>query len=91
MRPDLPLEVRGRGLFQGLHIDVPGVAGAICAAAFRRGLIVETAGFDSDVAKIMPPLNIPLEVLEEGLGLLREAATDGLTAVVANTDPRPAA
>ena len=91
LRPDLPIEVRGRGLFQGLHVDVPGVAGDICAAAFRRGLIMETAGFDSDVAKIMPPLNIPIETLREGLNLLRDAAGEVLAAVGVDTDPRPAA
>jgi 4-aminobutyrate aminotransferase-like enzyme len=52
---------------------------------------METAGFDSDVAKIMPPLNIPIETLREGLDLLRDAAGEVLAAVGVDTDPRPAA
>src|SRR5690606_37906378 len=44
IRPEVPTEVRGKGLFQGLRIGVAGAASAVCAAAFRRGLVMETAG-----------------------------------------------
>jgi diaminobutyrate-2-oxoglutarate transaminase len=71
--PDLGGRVRGRGLIQGLAFDRPGVAEAVSEAAFARGLIVETAGAWAEVLKLLPPLTIAEEELEEGLGILGEA------------------
>jgi diaminobutyrate-2-oxoglutarate transaminase len=65
-------EVRGRGLIQGLALDCDTTA-AICREAFDRGLIVETAGAEDDVVKILPPLTIPPEVLEDGLETLGDS------------------
>jgi acetylornithine/succinyldiaminopimelate/putrescine aminotransferase len=44
------------------------VAPRIARAAFERGLIVETAGPDDEVLKLLPPLTIDPETLQEGLG-----------------------
>ena len=66
--------VRGRGLLQGLHTPVPGLAEHIAAAAFERGLLVETSGADSDVVKLMPPLTIDDTDLAQGLQILSAAA-----------------
>ncbi len=71
--PDLKGERRGRGLMQGIAFPVEGMAGEVCAAAFRRGLIMETSGTDSEVAKIMPPLVIDHDALQRGLGLLGDS------------------
>lgn len=65
---------RGRGLLQGLHTPAAGLAGAIAAAAFKRGLLIETSGANNDVVKLMPPLTIEGPELEQGLAILREAA-----------------
>lgn len=65
--------VRGRGLLQGLHTPVPGLAEQIAAAAFERGLLVETSGADSDVVKLMPPLTINDAELTQGLQILNDA------------------
>ncbi len=70
MWPQLAAEVRGRGMLQGLAIGVDGLAERICAHAFERGLIVETSGPRSEVIKIMPPLTIDDEALEQGLRIL---------------------
>ena len=51
---------------------------SICAAAFERGLVMETAGVNDQVAKVMPPLTIDEKSLEDGLNLLEEAATSVL-------------
>lgn len=71
--------VRGRGLLQGLHTPIEGLASRICGAAFERGLLMETSGgAASDVVKLMPPLTIDDAELERGLAILRtsvEAAT----------------
>ena len=64
--------VRGRGLLQGLHTPVDGLASKICSEAFQRGLLMETSGgAASDVVKLMPPLTIRDNELERGLSILR--------------------
>ena len=70
--------VRGRGLLQGLHTPVPGLAEQIAAAAFERGLLVETSGADSDVVKLMPPLTIDDAELAQGLQILAKATAAAL-------------
>lgn len=66
--------VRGRGFLQGLHTPIGGLASEICAAAFERGLLMETSGgAASDVVKLMPPLTIADEELERGLSILRQS------------------
>jgi diaminobutyrate-2-oxoglutarate transaminase len=76
--PELGGEVRGRGLIQGVAVAEEGLAGEISRAAFRRGLIVETSGPNSEVIKVLPPLVIDEERLKKGLGILRRAAGDAL-------------
>lgn len=67
------LRTRGRGLIQALESDIEGFAEEICREAFANGLIMETAGIKSQVAKVMPPLTIDEDVLEEGLETLEKA------------------
>jgi diaminobutyrate-2-oxoglutarate transaminase len=65
-------EVRGRGLIQGLALNSETTA-SVCREAFRRGVVIETAGADDEVVKILPPLTIQPGILEDGLGILRDA------------------
>ena len=68
--------VRGRGLLQGLHTPLDGMASRIANAAFERGLLVETSGgAAADVVKLMPPLTIADDALERGLGILRASVS----------------
>jgi len=71
--PQLRGEVRGRGLMQGIAFAIPGLAEEICKVAFAKGLIMETSGTDSEVAKIMPPLTIDEPGLAKGLDILRQS------------------
>ncbi|MBY7143181.1 diaminobutyrate--2-oxoglutarate transaminase [Virgibacillus sp. NKC19-3] len=71
--PELKAEARGRGLMQGIAIDVEGLASDICGEAFKRGLIVETSGPNDEVVKFLPPLTIEQEGLEKGLGILDDS------------------
>jgi diaminobutyrate-2-oxoglutarate transaminase len=64
---------RGRGLARGLAFEQPELARKVCTAAFERGLLVETAGPDGEVAKLMPPLTIPDADLDEGLARFSDA------------------
>jgi len=76
----LGLGVRGRGLMIGLDCRRGDVAQAITRAAFRRGLVIETSGPESQVVKCLCPLVIPVEQLEEGLDVLEAAAEEVLSA-----------
>ncbi|GGK77853.1 diaminobutyrate--2-oxoglutarate transaminase [Ornithinimicrobium pekingense] len=64
---------RGRGLLAGLAFEDLSRAERVAAAAFDRGLLVETSGPDSEVVKLMPPLTVTEEELDRGLQLLAEA------------------
>ncbi|EMY33235.1 diaminobutyrate--2-oxoglutarate aminotransferase [Arthrobacter crystallopoietes BAB-32] len=65
--------VRGRGLLAGVVFPDPDTAGKIAAAAFDRGLLVETSGPESEVVKVMPALTITADELDRGLDILVEA------------------
>lgn len=71
--PGLQAEVRGLGLIQGIACEQPMDAVRICGAAFERGLIMETAGPEANVAKVMPPLTIDEVSLKDGLEILEAA------------------
>jgi diaminobutyrate-2-oxoglutarate transaminase len=66
---------KGRGLARGLRFDQPELAAKACAAAFERGLLMETAGPSDEVMKILPPLTITDDELEEGLAIVRESVS----------------
>ncbi|MGX7825589.1 diaminobutyrate--2-oxoglutarate transaminase [Actinokineospora sp. 24-640] len=67
------LKAKGRGLARGLRFPHGDVAGAVCAAAFERGLLMETAGPDGEVAKLMPPLTVTEDEVDQGLAVLAES------------------
>lgn len=71
--PEIEGEVRGRGLMLGVACGVDGLAGKICSKAFENGLILETSGVDSEVIKIMPPLNIDDSGIERGLNIMERS------------------
>ncbi|MFO2549682.1 diaminobutyrate--2-oxoglutarate transaminase [Alicyclobacillus cycloheptanicus] len=71
--PGLKAKVRGRGLILGLVCGDPEKAKQISAAAFERGLIIETAGPDDEVVKLLPPLTIDPSTLDEGLQILEDS------------------
>ena len=71
--PGTPITPRGRGLAHGLAFDHGELAGKVSLAAFERGLLVETAGPDGEVVKLLPPLTITDAELDQGLALLADA------------------
>ena len=68
-----PVAARGRGLAQGLVFSNGDLAGKVCAAAFERGLLVETAGSAGQVVKLLPALTITDAELDQGLAILADA------------------
>jgi len=67
------IEVRGRGMIQGVVFADGDLAARVVAEAFDRGLLVETAGPQDEVIKLLPPLTITDEELQRGLALLADA------------------
>ena len=76
--------LRGRGLIQGLALPANGAASRVSAAAFERGLVIETAGPEDEVLKLLPPLVIAPEELEAGMDRLEEALEATLTRAVSS-------
>ena len=76
----LQASVRGRGLIQGLDCPAAGFATDVSAAAFEQGLVLETSGAESTVVKLMPPLVIDDDLLEEGLQILARSLEDVIAA-----------
>jgi diaminobutyrate-2-oxoglutarate transaminase len=65
--------VRGSGLIQGVVTTSPEAAASICAAAFARGLVVETAGPEGEVVKLLPALTTTPWEIDEALEVLADA------------------
>jgi len=65
-------EVRGRGMIVGVECT-PEVATRATREAFSRGLMIETAGTNDQVLKVLCPLVIDDALLMEGLSILGAA------------------
>lgn len=66
-------DVRGRGLIQGIPAAVPEVAQMVTGEAFQRGLLVETAGANDDVVKLLPPLVVDDAAINNAIEILAES------------------
>jgi diaminobutyrate-2-oxoglutarate transaminase len=72
------LSTRGRGMMRGLDAGSGKTAALITAAAFDRGLIIETSGSHDEVVKVLAPLVIDDAVFAHGLDILEACARDVL-------------
>jgi diaminobutyrate-2-oxoglutarate transaminase len=76
------IEIRGVGMMWGLDtsaVDPTGdLARSICGRCFADGLIIESAGRDDTVLKLLPPLNIDADLRDLGLEILASAVTSCL-------------
>jgi 4-aminobutyrate aminotransferase / (S)-3-amino-2-methylpropionate transaminase / 5-aminovalerate transaminase len=74
-RHDVIGEVRGLGPMLAFELfeQSPERAKAIVDAAFERGLLLLSCGLYGNVVRLLPPLTISDEELEDGLGLLDDA------------------
>jgi acetylornithine/N-succinyldiaminopimelate aminotransferase len=68
--PDIFKAVRGEGLLLGLKCKQP--VRDVARAVREEGLLTVVAG--EDVLRILPPLNISIDEIDEGLARLRSAA-----------------
>jgi len=79
-------EVRGRGAMVAVELVRPGtgepdaaLAAAVSAACHRAGVVTLTCGTYGNVLRLLPPLVMPEELLDEGLDVLA-AAVGGVDA-----------
>jgi diaminobutyrate-2-oxoglutarate transaminase len=72
--------VRGNGLLCGLNVGDTELAAAISRNAFERRLIIETCGPGDTVLKLLTPLIIEPEQLDEGLRRLALAVEQACSA-----------
>lgn len=70
---ELITEIRGYGLIQGIVMPRDGIARQVSSEAFRRGVIVELAGANGQVLKLLPPLTIDGATLEKGVAIIERA------------------
>ncbi|MFD9408012.1 diaminobutyrate--2-oxoglutarate transaminase [Streptomyces sp. NPDC059989] len=61
---------RGRGLVWGVEFTQKERAAEVCRRAFGLGLLVETSGPEGEVVKLLPPLTVTGDELDEGLDIL---------------------
>lgn len=70
---DVEGSVRGVGLIYGVEFADTELAGRVSQACFERGLIVETAGIDDQVLKLLPSLTIKEDELAHGLDIIDQS------------------
>ena len=66
-------EVRGRGLIYGVAFDDAALAGQVSQACFEAGMVIETAGMEDQVLKLLPSLTISDEDLVLGLDTIEKS------------------
>ena len=74
---DEKLAARGRGLIFGLDFSKAAPKGTcreVVTECFKNGLIIEQAGRDDSVLKLMPALTISEEELVQGLEIIKKSA-----------------
>ena len=72
-RPRFPAQRARRDECREVDVGSGDLAGAICAAAYRNGLVIETSGPKDEVVKVLAPLTTPDAILREGFDILRAA------------------
>ncbi len=72
------LSYRGMGLVWGIDMGEfePGIAKLVSAKCFEHGLIIELAGREDAVVKIMPPLTIEDDHLMKGLDAIKDSLVE---------------
>lgn len=66
-------EIRGIGCIWGIDVGTGERSKAVIRECFKNGLILERAGRDDSVVKVMPSLVIEKELLVKGLEILKQS------------------
>ena len=70
---DENMDIRGIGLIWGIDFKDGKLSRAVLDECFRQGLIIELAGRNDSVLKLMPSLVIPDETLYDGLEIIKNS------------------
>lgn len=74
--PELKMNYRGRGLMIGLEFGEPEMAKKVAKKCYKNGMIIETCGSSDHVIKFFAPLNIELDVLDQGLAIFEKSLVE---------------
>ena len=72
--PGLFTEVRSCGLILGIETVSPEIAAMVTAGAYERGLIIETAGAEDEVVKLLPPLVVSDAAIDQAIDILGDVS-----------------
>ena len=72
------IEIRGIGMIWGIDVKTGSKAKSIVDKCFEKGLVIERAGRDDSVVKIMPQLLIDDETLLKGLTIIKDAIKENI-------------
>ncbi|MCB1845760.1 MAG: diaminobutyrate--2-oxoglutarate transaminase [Halioglobus sp.] len=72
----IKLKLKGRGMMRGLEMPSGEFAASVIAKAFKKGLIIESAGPNDEIVKCLAALNIGEEEMAHGLAILAAAVAD---------------
>ncbi|NOU71109.1 diaminobutyrate--2-oxoglutarate transaminase [Paenibacillus sp. LMG 31458] len=73
------IQIRGMGLLWGVDVSASkheNISKEIASRCYELGLILERVGRQDAVIKLMPPLTISMEELEQGCSILRQAVQE---------------
>jgi len=71
--PHLTRDVRGHGFIWGIEFRDAHLCSDVCTKCFEQGLIIETAGSESNIIKFLAPLITTEEQINEGFDILKAA------------------
>ena len=72
------MDIRGIGLIWGIDFMDGKLSRAVLDACFKKGLIIELAGREDRVLKIMPALTIEDDLLRQGLDIIKDSIKEVL-------------
>ncbi len=72
------MDIRGIGLIWGIDFMDGKLSRAVLDACFKKGLIIELAGREDRVLKIMPALTIEDDLLKQGLDIIKDSIKEVL-------------
>ena len=72
-RHNISATLRGRGLIWGVEFEDPELAGQISKRCFEHGLVIETAGVNGQVLKLLPSLTITDSELLKGIYIIENS------------------
>lgn len=76
--PSDKADIRGIGMIWGIDVHTGKLSGEITKKCFEKGLIIERAGRDNSVVKLMPALTMPDEQLLKGLAIICDCVNEML-------------